>query len=357
MSAHPATTAAWLRWVHGRALEAGVPGVVAISWLVDDAWRSAFYDLADIDDAAACAAEMNDAGRNLYYRTHLLAEKLDTYKRGTSEQTRWVTHLAADVDIAGPGHKRTAELPPSVDEAVRIIDATLAPSAILSSGGGLYPVWRLDTPHELTDADGRESLRSLGRRVDAALASHGYHVDATVLDLTRVIRPPGVVNHKHGRDPRPVTVLRGWAAGAADYSLADLDVMLPRPHVAERRPKPSGAAGHRSVQTDSRYVSVGDTAPWVIFARDNTLADVLAADPVDTWEQVKDQQRMEAWRYVGSSSAYSLKLSPSGVVIVQSATIAARLGIDPGSGVDLWGLACRLAGLDPTEAARKAVAA
>jgi len=61
---------------------------------------------------------------------------------------------------------------------------------------------------------------------------------------------------------------------------------------------------------------------------------------------------MPAWRRSGSSSAYSIKQTSNGVVIVWSATVAAELGIEPGSGVDLWGLAVRLAGRDPTEASR-----
>jgi hypothetical protein len=330
---------AWLRWVHGRAIDNGLPGVVVLSALLSNGgWKSHCYNLDQLGLAGRHAAEQSRT-LNIYYRLHLLSSHLEGTGRGTSEQSKWITHFAADVDIAGLGHF-AGNLPATVGEAVGLIDASLPPSAIISSGGGLYPVWRLTQPLLLDDPQKRARARGIGRRIDQALNSHGYKVDATCHDLARVIRPPGTENRKAGRD---VTVLRGWADGAGDYSIADLDARLPAlpaPVVVEgknrRNRGPSSTA-----------------APWEQFAKRWTIEDVLAADPRHQWEQVHDQGGMRAWRYVGSSSAYSIKEGHVGY-IVWSATIAAELGIETSTALDLFGLACRFAGRDPRTVARRA---
>lgn len=343
-----ATVTSWLTYVHQHAITANLPGVVNLAAPIiregetRQRWKSRSYPLDELDAVGVAAVTASDAELNMYYRVHLLDAPVPTWERGGGALTRWVTHLAADVDIAGPGHKPPeGKVLPTHDQAVQLIDDTLPPSAIVSSGGGLYPIWRLIEPVEITEDTGRARFKNIGRRLDAALGSHGFHVDTTVLDLSRVIRPPGVNNSKPGRDVRPVTVLRGWLAGAGDVTLEQLDEMLP--------PLPVKPLKVRSARTGP---SNGE-APWEIFAARYDVADVLAADPVRQWEDVGTRGGMQAWRYVGSSSDYSIKQSPdTGVIIVWSSTIADVLGIDPGGGVDLWGLACKLAGLDPTDAAK-----
>ena len=265
-------------------------------------------------------------------------------RRGTSDLTRWITHISADVDIAGPGHKPPpGTVLPDMEQAVELIDATLPPSAIIASGGGLYPIYRLTEPFEIACKADAERFRNVGRRLDRAVASHGFHVDATALDLSRVIRPPGVVNHKPGRDPRPVTVHRGWLAGAGDFTIDQIEATLPSLPVKVVTPK-----------ADYTGPTTG-RAPWDIFAERYDVDDVLAADTTHEWEDVGTRGGMRAWRYVGSSHDYSIKQAPdTGTIIVWSGTIAAALDIEPGDGLDLWGFACRLVKRDPTLAAKKA---
>lgn len=340
-------TTAWLRYVYAPALDAGITGVAVLSTPTTHegrkAWKSKCFQLDELDQAGQSAAQASDAGLNIYYRVHLLGAPVSPFKRGGGAATRWVTHITSDVDIAGPGHKPPAgKKLPTLEQAVELIDATMSPSAIVASGGGLYPVWRLARPFEITGPDDAERFKQVGRRLDAALGRFGYHVDATALDLARVIRPPGVDNRKPSRDVRPVTVLRHWDDGAGDVTLEQFEQTLP---VVE--PK-------RMRRLDP--LSVTGDAPWEIFAARYSITDVLAADPLHQWEDVGTRGGMPAWRYVGSSSDYSIKQAPdSGVVIVWSSTIADELGIEPGDGVDLWRLACSFAGVDPTQAAKGAV--
>jgi hypothetical protein len=344
MTADSDTVAAWLRYVYAKAITADLGGVIVLSAPVTDddgksGWKSRCYQLDEIDDAANAAVTASDGGLNMYYRVHLLSAPVATWRRGGGDLTRWVTHIAADVDTAGLGHKPPdGTTLPTIDQAIDMIDATLAPSAIIASGGGLYPVWRLAEPFEITGPDQRERFKNLGRRLDAALGSHGYHVDSTALDLSRVIRPPGVDNRKAGRDVRPVTIHRHWNDGAGDYRLDELERHLP-------------ALAPRPIKKIRAADTVGD-APWDIFAAKFSITDVLNADPTHTWEDVGTRGGMPAWRYVGSSSDYSLKQADTGAVIVWSGTVAAQLNIEPGQAVDLWGLACKLAGVDPSKAAK-----
>ena len=345
------TVTAWLRYVHGHAIDAQLDdAIVVLSAPTPDGWRSSCYTLDELDDAGRKARDDSDDSLNVYYRTTLLGERVDEFHRGAGKLSKYATHYAADVDVLGDGHV-SKKLPPTLDEAVRLIDATLAPSAILSSGGGLYPVWRFVEPL-LLDDDAVKRYRDIGARLDAALGSHGYDVDATLQDMTRVIRPAGVMNNKPKRDARPVTVLRGHLDGAGDYTLDAIDAALPKVLApTSRKALPKQRAPQAAATPRPRRIG-DERTPWELFAQRYTLADVLNGDTRHDWEQVADVGGMEAWRRVGSSSEYSLKQAPSGAVIVWSSTLAAELDIDGGAALDLFGLACRLAGRNPVDVAR-----
>lgn len=349
-----ATTSAFLRYVHEHAIATDLGGRVVISAMLPPGspsrYKSRSYRLDQLDDAADGAQRISNSEMNGYCRVHLMARDLDTTsERGKGVDSRWMTHFAADVDIAGPGHKPAEgqTLPPDVDAALAFIDDTLAPSCVISSGGGLYPIWRLSEVVEVIADDDRQRIKTLGRRIDDALNGHGWHVDRTCVDLARIIRPPGVMNHKPGRDARPVTVLRGYCDGAGDYSLDQLEHILP----ALPTPPPVKAKPARTCTGSTR------TAPWEILAERYDVDDILAADPVEQWTRVADQadgsgQMVPAWLRVGSSADYSIKAGSKGALIVWSSTLAGRLGIDPGGGISRWQLLCHFAGVDSRQAAR-----
>jgi len=354
------TVSAFLRYVHGAAIDAGVPGRVVVSEKMPKGWKPRYQSHSwPITEHYAAALEcraISNRGRNAFVRCHLIDREIEVYERGRTPDTRWITHYAADVDIAGLGHVAT-DLPESIEEAVAMVDATLAPSLIVSSGGGLYPIWKLSEVVEVVDDDQRERVRNVGRRIDAGLKSRGRHVDSTALDLCRIIRPPGVMNCKTSKPPRPplpVEILRGAAAGAGTYTLEQLERLLPllpagTPSTREARP-----ADRDGTRTESTARSGDTDAAWTVFERRYSLADVLRSDSSWSWEQVDDVRGEEAWRRVGSSSDYSIRRHPdTGAIVVWSSTVAERLRIDPGSALDLFGFAWRLAGRDPSLIGKK----
>lgn len=340
-----AQVASWLRWVHGAAIEAGVDGwVVLSSPTANDKWQSKSHRLTELDSAGRAAAQGSDAGRNVYYRVTLLGAAVEPWRRGRTDEARWLTHFAGDVDVAGLGH--ASDNLPTLAEALALIDATLPPSAIVSSGGGLYPVWRLAEVVALDNDDDRRRVRDLGNRLDAALSAHGFHVDGLVGDLARVLRPPGVANRKPGRDVRAVTVLRGWVEGAGDVTLTQLDAVLP-----PLPTKPASTPPRRTAGAVGGATSVVDT-----FNSRFTIADVLSADVGRGWRFVRSSGHRDLW--VDAASTHSHTLShdtTTNRVSIMSSRLASDLGVEAlRTTLDAYGLACRLAGRDPSATGRAA---
>ena len=209
---------AHLGYLFDKALDTG--GIVVTSEPTEQGWRSRCFPVGELDQAAQHLAARSDAGANTFVRNNLLAERISPYRRGTKEQTGYVTAFVGDVDIAGPGHQPAADgLPlPNRDHAEAICHALLTPSYVLFSGGGFYPAWRLSEAWDVRDAEARAEYLALDRAWGRSMAEvgrrAGFHVDM-VGDGTRVLRSAGTVNHKAGtrpptrhRPPRPP--LRRW---------------------------------------------------------------------------------------------------------------------------------------------------
>jgi hypothetical protein len=110
--------------------------------------------------------------------------------------------LWSDEDHAGGQHEKR-NLPPdskAVLDYLAALPAELTPSLILDSGGGFYPWWLYREPLILESDRDRAEAEDLVRRLQRfihEIHAPGYGHDST-WDLARVLRPPGVVNHKYG---------------------------------------------------------------------------------------------------------------------------------------------------------------
>jgi hypothetical protein len=316
---------------HLDALYHGAPpaAIGVVSWYPtgDDGWRSRCFRVSDAAQAAEFAVRCADTLNEVYIRTGLLAEPVDAYHRGTTKQTRLWPGWSPDLDYFGPGHVET-NLPPDAASALAIIEAMpVEATRIRSSGGGFYPDVLLQEPINMTDPGAIEVVRDIGRRLDLALrAGHEYHVDRTAHDLTRVTRLPGTIRRKGDEPPLPVRTIRD---DGPRYTVALLDSLLPEaPPVITPPRRAVGSGSGAAARFDELW----------------KLEQVLAADVWD-WEQVRGADGWDCWRRVGSTAAYSVKQSPdTGRIIVWSATVAERLGVESPADFTLYWFACLLQG-------------
>lgn len=121
------------------------------------------------------------------------------FRRGFSESAGGITGMWADIDIAGPNHK-SDKLPPDEAGAFLLIDKMqLRPTWLVRTGGGIHCWWVFQEPWIFDGAEDRARAADLATRWITTMQLHagtfGWTVDSTT-DLARVLRVPGMLNHK-----------------------------------------------------------------------------------------------------------------------------------------------------------------
>lgn len=163
------------------------------------------------DDFAGRWFDSIDAGAE-YAAAH--AERTDVYLgvgmrrtipslglRGLADEVDGIPGFYADVDVAGPHHKKQ-NLPPTIEAAGEILKALgVAPTLTIASGHGLQAYWLFPEPWIFETPAERERAATLSRRFGATIraiaAARSFGVDS-VFDLARVLRLAGTINHKRG---------------------------------------------------------------------------------------------------------------------------------------------------------------
>jgi len=213
-------TREWLDLLYG-----DTPGLIHISSTGN--WAGRCFD--DTDHALAYIQQL-DATKpeGIYLRATTLREAPES-GRGGDTLSSHLPGLWADVDIAGPGHKTTQPLPPTVEDAMRIVNESglPEPSHWIHSGGGLYPWWILRNPAEISDLETIRVLSATWQKIlEASATKLGFHYGSGVGDLSRVLRIPGTINRKEGLE-RPCGGLEGHSWGGPTYELQELlDAMV-----------------------------------------------------------------------------------------------------------------------------------
>ncbi|WP_433368403.1 hypothetical protein ACQPZX_41495 [Actinoplanes sp. CA-142083] len=192
-----ATTARrWLGVLHGDS-----PGHILICSTGD--WAGRAFTAGQLDPAVAYAASLDAAGREgIYVQVTSARTVPERGKRGTAADVAALPALWADLDLAGPGHAEK-DLPPDEAAGRAVIAATGLPEPTIwvHSGGGLYPIWLLTEPHQITAEnldDAKRLAKDWQRVIEHAAASLGWRYGRGVGDLARVLRIPGTINRKEG---------------------------------------------------------------------------------------------------------------------------------------------------------------
>lgn len=194
-------------------------------------WTGIRASVEHKNDAIKYALQKDSQGvSGLYLRVTTLSPDAPSArgKRAGADWSASFPGLWADIDIAGPGHKHTANHPslpgynprkavqfplPENEEAARgiVFEAGMPqPSLWIHSGGGLYPWWLLEDPEQLAgDQFALDAATRLsdGWQRELVAAAQRLGVDyGNVGDLARVMRIPGTLNRKEGLE-RPCRII------------------------------------------------------------------------------------------------------------------------------------------------------
>jgi hypothetical protein len=193
------------------------PGYIAASYEYAPGRLSTAVTFAtdDLDPAATKIATLA-ASHNVWLRVTTLREP-PSEGRGLAADSYALVGFWADVDIEGVGHK-DAGYPPTIDDALAILDGLPEPTVILHSGGGLQVWWLFDEPWVLDGADDIRAAEDAAAGWIGLLQDNAakWKVDSTG-DLARILRPLGTLNHKAEYleaydQPLPVTIHRATGA-------------------------------------------------------------------------------------------------------------------------------------------------
>ena len=165
----------------------------------------------------------------------------------------WVDLDTSERHRTNKGEKSTADLP-STEEALQALGRLpVAPSCVLSSGGGLVVWWLFDKPLELSEGNRKELQRLLKlweKLVRMELS--GRHLDSTA-DLSRILRVPGLRNAKYGIE---VDFLRPQLSGSFVNRLLQMRESVPRYSLElflQQLPEVSGTFDNEANRQSAEY--------------------------------------------------------------------------------------------------------
>lgn len=170
------------------------------------------YWCADVDTAAKTVATLGACGQeNVYCGVGLSRQRFGRDRRCKAADIAGIVGLWADIDIAGPAHKKP-NLPPDEGAAHELLDSIgPEPSVIVHSGHGLQAWWLFREPWIFDTVDERAEAIIKARHwawtIRAKARGRGWDVDS-VGDLARVLRVPGTLNHKDAGTPAVVRLVR-----------------------------------------------------------------------------------------------------------------------------------------------------
>lgn len=186
----------------------------SLLWTLQDK-RSSWVPLDTPDGPGAVAnraRRLADSGKDVYCAVSLAAAAGMADARIKAANAAGIMGLWADIDIADPDVHKKWNLPPTLDAAFELLDATgVEPTLVVHSGHGLQAWWLFHEFWDFGDDGARLEAAGLAQRWNTTLqvrAAERQWVVDSVFDLARVMRVPGTLNRK-GSPVMPVRLLRG----------------------------------------------------------------------------------------------------------------------------------------------------
>jgi len=282
---------------------------------IEDGWVTTFSadratgtnttDWAPVGDLAGLVARAG-ARRNscVWFGVATRRRRLEGKLRGGKAECALLPAMWVDLDVAGPNHADNEHLPPTLEEAVGMMQRfPLPPTVVVDTGGGLQAWWFLDEPTEADTA----LLERWGATWAQIGADTGYHVD-NVFEAARIMRLPGTTNNKTDQ-AQPVRIVE------ADYGrrwgFDDIDQHLVEP------PKPPETDLGRQVPY------IGPERPGDAFNAVRTGNEILAAHGFELHHA--DRDGTQHWTRPGKDrrQGSSATVYPDGHTTIYSDTAAA----------------------------------
>ncbi|MFH9134409.1 hypothetical protein [Streptomyces sp. NPDC017524] len=290
-----------------------VPGLLSICSDADRwAGRRFTTDEAGITAAVDYVLQLDTRdAKGIYAQVTTLREHPEK-GRGGKDLAHAVTFIWADGDFGGLGHKPGPDEMPHPDDAdhVRQIVASSGlpePTGWVLSGGGLNPVWMLDTPYVMEAPEDRARVEAMTASVQtilgAAAYGHGCTWDTQVGNLDRLMRVPGTVNRKGGQarptgsvpgsgQPVPLQLMHEQVAALEPAARSALEKAA-----AEKRARQDARQGRPTVPPPrARATSTGGSSVFDILASMLTFREIL--EPA-------------GWTYRGTSGGREKWLRPA----------------------------------------------
>lgn len=295
LTADRSAVAAWIYLVHPCGEAGYTDGLIHICSVGNWDGRT-FSDPADaVDYVMRLDAE---GAQGIYMRTTSLASVPKDYGRGSEADSKILPGFAADMDIAGPGHKTTKPLPTSPEQCRAIIAAANLPEPTLwvHSGGGVYPWWLLDEGLDIGNPDDLDWAKAISDQLHTVIARVAEHLGSFygsgVKDMARVLRIPGTVNRKPGTEPRLAHIIQ--PASYEFYSIANLAEAVADAYA--KMPKPAQPEIPR--QAPAPRIE-GVLSPGDDFNNRAHWADILVPHG---WEYMYTRGRTVYWRRPGKDT-------------------------------------------------------
>lgn len=179
-----------------------------------------------VEDAARATADLTQK-EDVYFGVSLQSAALNgklSSQRGRADSTSGIGGLWVDIDWQGDGHKKTG-LPRNRQDAMSLLSFLPAqPTVVLETGGGIHAWWMFEEPWLFLEEGERIAAARLARGwqdvVAQAAKVRGWNIDRTH-DLSRVLRLPGSLSHKHGK------IVVAISADGPRYNPGDFDVWMP----------------------------------------------------------------------------------------------------------------------------------
>jgi putative DNA primase/helicase len=231
-------------------------------------------------------------GINCWFSANPMQKPADRESRGTTADVVAVRALWADLDVKPGGlpDRKTAK------EVMKGLASLLGvdPCAIVWSGHGFQPRWRVDIGELHTPERMAPVIERFGELVKMLCGQHGGKADS-VYDMPRIIRAPHTMNIKPELEPVPTKVWLYPDAGTVTFErlVAVLDEYVPA-----RQPIKRDAG-----EDEIRHVGMERGDAYVSSAVDYIRAELAS---IADWEPGRTDDKGRGWEKVQADAAFRL---------------------------------------------------